>query len=190
MKIMSVSASSCSSLTLLWRDSRSDRSRPDILCSSATLPTSLQEVSFKYGPIHSLELDEKQLGRGKRARYYVMKKRFPKSSCTFAISEDQELPNELEHDVLEQDNNLSADDVSISDPSFVYEGSGGRPGLLSFYGYHRSKKDDVLVPITDKNQHTLLWFVAPAVLVASFIFPSLYLRQILSTIFEDSLLTG
>ncbi|KAL3512797.1 hypothetical protein ACH5RR_025514 [Cinchona calisaya] len=35
----------------------------------------------------------------------------------------------------------------------------------------------------------MLWLVGPAVLVASFIFPSFYLCKILSTIFEDSLIT-
>lgn len=42
----------------------------------------------------------------------------------------------------------------------------------------------------ERNPNNLLWFVGPAVLVASFVFPSLYLRRVLSAVFEDSLLTG
>lgn len=50
--------------------------------------------------------------------------------------------------------------------------------------------DEVIISNVQRNPSSLLWFIGPAVLVASFIFPSLYLRKILSAVFEDSLLTG
>lgn len=51
-------------------------------------------------------------------------------------------------------------------------------------------EDKVLISSPQKSQNNLLWFIGPSVLVASFIFPSLYMRRILSAVFEDSLLTG
>ncbi|XVF09355.1 hypothetical protein REPUB_Repub07fG0085400 [Reevesia pubescens] len=72
--------------------------------------------------------------------------------------------------------------------SIHFEGTDGKPGFISFYN-RPYKRDDEVIPNVQRNQSSLLWFIGPAVLVASFIFPSLYLRGILSTIFEDSLLT-
>ncbi|KAJ4959717.1 hypothetical protein NE237_019627 [Protea cynaroides] len=69
------------------------------------------------------------------------------------------------------------------------EGTGGKPGLISFYGYQYGRRGKMPLSGQRKNQQNLLWFVGPTVLVASFIFPSLYLRRILSTLFEDSLVT-
>ncbi|KAK8499552.1 hypothetical protein V6N12_018937 [Hibiscus sabdariffa] len=74
-------------------------------------------------------------------------------------------------------------------PSIHFEGSDGRPGFISFYNRPYKREDEVISNV-QRNQNSLLWFIGPAVLVASFILPSLYLRKILSTIFEDSLLTG
>ncbi|KAJ8566021.1 hypothetical protein K7X08_008597 [Anisodus acutangulus] len=105
----------------------------------------------------------------------------------FATAEDQ-LPNsELEEDGSEQE---SVEYIaSVSSSNFQIEGAGGKPGVLSFYNRPYRREEEILVSTAAKNQNILLWFVGPAVLIASFIFPSLYLRRILSTIFEDSLLT-
>lgn len=100
--------------------------------------------------------------------------------------------SELEEDVSEEESEHPSVEhiacVSISNAQL--EGAGGKPGVLSFYNRPSRREEKILVSTAAKNQNILLWFIGPAVLVASFILPSLYLRRILSTIFEDSLLTG
>lgn len=118
---------------------------------------------------------------------------YPKRRPIFCvISEDLFMDSELETDSLLQDANQSlSDEVSLIDSLCTEtEGAGGKPGFISFYNRPYKIEDKILVSNTGKNQNSLLWLVGPAVLVASFIFPSLYLRKILSIIFEDSLLTG
>lgn len=71
-----------------------------------------------------------------------------------------------------------------------YNGNDGKPGFISFYN-PRNKTEDITVP--PESQSTwgrLLWLIGPAVLVSSFILPPIYLRRIVSAVFEDSLLTG
>lgn len=97
-------------------------------------------------------------------------------------SESEEFPLDFAPQVDEED-------ITSTDSLVRYEGNGGKPGFVSFYGSQRVKENAVQ-PVTVRKKHSsLLWFAGPAVLVASFILPSLYLRRIISTIFEDSLLT-
>lgn len=90
---------------------------------------------------------------------------------------------------LLNDNPDPEDITPVGLSSVHFEGSDGRPGFISFYN-RQYKRDDEVISNVQRNQNSLLWFIGPAVLVASFILPSLYLRRILSMIFEDSLLTG
>lgn len=108
-----------------------------------------------------------------------------------AISEERTQYTEVKPDASEQVNYYPiAEDVSFtSSPNIQFEGTSGKPGLVSFYNRPYKRENDILVSNPQKSQNNLLWFIGPAVLVASFIFPSLYLRRILSTVFEDSLLT-
>lgn len=109
----------------------------------------------------------------------------------FATSEDQLLDSELEPDVSEEGSPEPLVEDFFADVSNVQaEGGGGRPGLVSFYNRPYRREDELIVYNGGKNDSTLLWVIGPAVLIASFIVPSLYLRRIISTIFEDSLLTG
>ena len=78
----------------------------------------------------------------------------------------------------------------VNDSYVHIERTGGRPGLITFYSHYYPREEEVLISGPRRNQNDPLWFVGPAVLVASFVFPSLYLRKILSAVFEDSLLTG
>ncbi|KAK6148352.1 hypothetical protein DH2020_019264 [Rehmannia glutinosa] len=105
--------------------------------------------------------------------------------------EDQEAFSELEPDDFEQEmQGLPAEDSTSENISYDHvEGARGKPGLISFYGPTQRREDEICVSTPAKNQNNLLWLVGPTVLVASFVFPSLYLRRILSSIFEDSLLT-
>ena len=108
------------------------------------------------------------------------------------VSEDQSQSTELEKAALvpENDDSIAEDISPVSDSSFHLSGSDGKPGLISFYNRPYGRDDEILLSNSGKSQNSILWFVGPAVLVASFIFPSLYLRKVLSIIFEDSLLTG
>lgn len=112
-------------------------------------------------------------------------------SVLFAVSEDQSHYSETEEETLEQEIDLpNHEDISTTSSSyFPFGASGGRPGSISFYNRPYKAVDEVPTSGTQRNNN-LLWFIGPAVLVASFVFPSLYLRKILSTVFEDSLLTG
>ncbi|XP_062116205.1 uncharacterized protein LOC133830282 isoform X2 [Humulus lupulus] len=120
------------------------------------------------------------------------KGRSPKwCSVLFAVSEEQPQHDGIELVASEQENLYpSAEDVSTaSNSNFIFDGTGGKPGLISFYNRSYKIEDKIHVSIPEKNHNSLLWFIGPAVLVASFVFPSLYLRRMLSAIFEDSLLT-
>ncbi|XP_047341344.1 uncharacterized protein LOC124945024 [Impatiens glandulifera] len=109
--------------------------------------------------------------------------------CISEVSEGQVVDDELiaEEPVIESVASISKDSYYVDDPLVPSESNGGKPGSVSFY--NRSYKGDYLLPSQAKNGNSLLWFISPAILVASFIFPSLYLRRILSAVFEDSLLT-
>ncbi|KAL6011473.1 hypothetical protein ACLOJK_001921 [Asimina triloba] len=69
------------------------------------------------------------------------------------------------------------------------ERTGGKAGFISFYGHPYRKRAEPVLSGPSKGDSDLFLFIGPAVVVASLVFPSLYLRRILSTIFEDSLLT-
>ncbi|KAK4726966.1 hypothetical protein R3W88_031883 [Solanum pinnatisectum] len=130
---------------------------------------------------HHFKLEKRKVLRSSSRRQFSF----------FATAEDQ-LPNsELEGDVSEQESERPSVEyiASVSSSNAQLEGAGGKPGVLSFYNRPYRREEKILVSTAAKNENILLWFVGPAVLVASFIFPSLYLRRILSTIFEDSLLT-
>ncbi|KAG8378824.1 hypothetical protein BUALT_Bualt07G0025000 [Buddleja alternifolia] len=129
-----------------------------------------------------------QLKHGKLTVKEILSKR---QCILFATSEDQESFHELESDDFEQQREQTpAGDVTSANISYQHiDGSGGKPGFISFYGLKQKREDEILVSRPGEYQKSLLWFVGPTVLVASFVFPSLYLRRILSTIFEDSLLT-
>lgn len=117
--------------------------------------------------------------------------RLSKRRCIlFATTDDQLSYSELEIDDFEQEIQAPLAEGASPTKYLHIEGSEGKPGFISFYNRPRRKENEILVSTTGKNQNSLLWFVGPTILVASFIVPSLYLRKILSTIFEDSLLTG
>ncbi|KAG6589440.1 hypothetical protein SDJN03_14863, partial [Cucurbita argyrosperma subsp. sororia] len=121
---------------------------------------------------------------------YGLLRRFPRrQNVLSAISEDQSQCSEQGE--LEQiDQQPTDEDISLENNSFLHsdECTGGKPGFISFYNHSKEGYQTRLSSV-QSNQHKFLWFVGPAVLVASFIFPSLYLRKLLSNIFEDSLLT-
>lgn len=110
----------------------------------------------------------------------------------FAASQDQPQYSEHTPDASEQeDDHPSAEALPTTSSSINhFPGADGKPGLISFYNRPYKMVDEVIISNVQRNPNSLLWFIGPAALVASFIFPSLYLRKILSAVFEDSLLTG
>ena len=110
----------------------------------------------------------------------------------FVVSEDQSQYCELERTTLVPENNdIVAEDISPARNFYFHlSGSDGKSGLISFYNRPYRRDSKILLSNPERSQNSILWFLGPAVLVASFIFPSLYLRKVLSIIFEDSLLTG
>ena len=114
-----------------------------------------------------------------------------RQNVLFATFKDQSQYIEIKLDGLELlSDHTDPEDISPFGLSSIhFEGTDGRLSFISFYN-HAYKRDDEVISNVQRNQSSLLWFIGPAVLVASFIFPSLYLRRILSTVFEDSLLTG
>ncbi|KAL5723875.1 hypothetical protein ACHQM5_007216 [Ranunculus cassubicifolius] len=118
-----------------------------------------------------------------------MQKKPKRQTHLFATTDDHSSDIELISDDPEQEQQYSdTEDFSLERSlPLHFEESAGKAGFISFYG-HRPK-DEILQVSPNKNQSNLIWFIGPSVLVASFIFPSLYLRRILSSIFEDSLLT-
>lgn len=115
-----------------------------------------------------------------------------RQSILFAASEDQSPSDELESDSSEQEEYYpNAEDIPPGSITYFHsKGTGGKPGLISFYNRPYKRVDEEVISGPPRNQNSVLWFIGPSILVASFIFPSLYLRRILSTVFEDSLLTG
>lgn len=115
-----------------------------------------------------------------------------KRRILLATSEDQQSFSELEPDDFkpESQGSPAEDSASINISYDHIEGARGKPGFISFHGPARRREDEIIASIPVKNQNNLLWLVGPTVLVASFVFPSLYLRRVLSLVFEDSLLTG
>ncbi|CAB4280759.1 unnamed protein product [Prunus armeniaca] len=156
------------------------------------------QLSLSRPPYCSQKHDAQQLryAKGKSCIFIqrVQKSinRIPKSrSVLFAVSEDQSQYSEIKPDAAEQENHRpdSEDIFPASGSYFHFDGTDGKPGLISFYNRPYKREEEVSTNNPERNQNNLLWFIGPAVLLASFIFPSLYLRKILSTVFEDSLLT-
>ncbi|KAK6920672.1 hypothetical protein RJ641_014350 [Dillenia turbinata] len=120
-----------------------------------------------------------------------LKERSRKRQCLFFAISGNDTSEEFNVDDPKLEKHHSsvelAEDIPIT--SSDIDGSFGKPGFVSFYSRTPKREDGSLPAGPEKTRNSLLWFVAPTVLVASFIFPSLYLRKILSTVFEDSLLT-
>ncbi|XP_062218861.1 uncharacterized protein LOC133918797 isoform X2 [Phragmites australis] len=114
-----------------------------------------------------------------------------KQIISFAAMDKQEpvVSPILETPVL-QETECGTKDAPASDSSsyFTYRG-GGKPGFISFQGSSYQKTIVESVPHPGKEASRLVWFVGPTILVSFLVLPSLYLRKVLSAVFEDSLLT-
>lgn len=89
------------------------------------------------------------------------------------------------------DTSSGTQDAPVSDSSsYSTDLGGGKPGFISFQGGSYQNKTVESVPHPGKEASRLVWFVGPTILVLFLVLPSLYLRKVLSAVFEDSLLTG
>lgn len=187
MAASSTSTSICSS-SLSWAASSSHYS-----ATTSSSKTSSLKGLFGRQPRYLLQLNN---SKGKlihaQCGTFGAPRKFPKRQIQlFASTEDHNSNIEFTSDASEQQKqHLVTEDLTPeSDTSIYFEGSVGKPGFISFYGRPHEKKEEYIELLPSKHQSILIWFIGPSVLVASFIFPSLYLRRILSSIFEDSLLT-
>lgn len=171
-------------------------------CVATSLSSPLQQrkklICLSRGLFDRLRLDSYQQTPTKVVKTCGFMYGIPKikSNCRErykppAAFDDSFLDSDLEPDALEPDlDEPLSEHISIPDSLYVYaEGFGGRPGFISFYNRPYRSDGESTRPVPKRKQSELLWFVGPAVLVVSFVFPSLYLRKILSAVFEDSLLT-
>ncbi|KAG8077678.1 hypothetical protein GUJ93_ZPchr0007g3640 [Zizania palustris] len=90
---------------------------------------------------------------------------------------------------LVEETESSTGDSPASDSSYFTDQSVGKPGFISFQGSNYRMRSVESVPHPGKEASRLVWFVGPTILVAFLVLPSLYLRRVLSAVFEDSLLT-
>lgn len=113
-------------------------------------------------------------------------------SALFVVFKDQSPYSELETAALLPENHdPTLEEISpASNSSFHLAVSDGKPGTISFYNCPYRSDREVISSNLKGIQNSKWWVMAPAVLVTSFAFPSLYLRRILLVFFEDSLLTG
>ncbi|KAI3807025.1 hypothetical protein L1987_22945 [Smallanthus sonchifolius] len=171
-----------------------------ISCVSTSLSSSFQPRKTPLVSLPPRLLDSRQLKISVNTRCSLHRRlntnqRFPNRRIIFfASSNDLISDSEIESDDNTDQEDDIDDDILIEDDVAskieTVEISRGRPGFISFYNQSYKKEPEVIVStISTTNQTNLLWFVGPGVLVASFIFPSLYMRKILSSVFEDSLLT-
>ncbi|KAJ0236397.1 hypothetical protein HA466_0257080 [Hirschfeldia incana] len=110
-----------------------------------------------------------------------------RASLRLATSEEQSQYTDDQETISQQ---TIPEDTPQDDSSLIqYSGNGGKPGFISFYNPRNKTEDLVLSPEPQTTWERLLWLTGPAVLVSSFTLPPIYLRRIVSAIFEDSLLT-
>ncbi|PIA61809.1 hypothetical protein AQUCO_00200064v1 [Aquilegia coerulea] len=186
-------AVSIGSSSLSWTTSSSSSNHLKRCSKCVAVHGSFSKGSFGRHRSRSLQMNNLK-GKSSQFLYGIVeaKRTFPKRQPhLFATTEDHSSDNGLTSDASEQDKEYeNVEGLSEeSDLPIPFGGYNGRPGFLSFYGHSNEKQVETLVPSPVKNRSNLIWFIGPSVLVASFIFPSLYLRKILSSIFEDSLLT-
>jgi hypothetical protein len=91
---------------------------------------------------------------------------------------------------VEETDNSTEDSPASGSSSYFTERGNGKSGFISFQGSSYQMKSVESVPHPGKEASRLVWFVGPTILVAFLVLPSLYLRKVLSAVFEDSLLTG
>lgn len=108
----------------------------------------------------------------------------------FANLDNQAPLTETDIDDLDEENeDLVQEDFTNGIPYTPMGMAEGKPGFVSFCGPSYPIKEEGTETYLAKEPSKFLWFIAPTILVASFVFPSLYMRKLVLVVFEDSLLT-
>ncbi|CAL4947900.1 unnamed protein product [Urochloa decumbens] len=109
----------------------------------------------------------------------------------FAATDKQEPVVSLASDTPVLQHSEGGTEVApASESTSYFTGRGaGKPGFISFQGSSFQKTTVESVPHPGKEASRLVWFIGPTILVSFLVLPSLYLRKLLSAVFEDSLLT-
>lgn len=113
-------------------------------------------------------------------------------TAPFVSFEDHLRNSELEITALVAENiEPDPEDISpVGNSSFHSSGSDGKPGIISFYSGPYGRNRGVVPSSLERTQSSKLWFLGPAVIVTSFVFPVFDVRRVLRHVFEDSLSTG
>lgn len=109
--------------------------------------------------------------------------------CFAAADKQEPIASPTSDMTVLQNTESSNADSSTSGCSFSNERGVGKSGFISFHGGGSQTIAVESVPHPGKEASRLVWFVGPTILVAFLVLPSLYLRKVLSAVFEDSLLT-
>ncbi|KAL6614661.1 hypothetical protein ACP70R_036931 [Stipagrostis hirtigluma subsp. patula] len=114
-----------------------------------------------------------------------------KRIMSFAATNSQEpiVSPSVDTPVLQETESAAKDDPASDSSSYFTDSGGGKPGFVSFQGSSYQKTTVESVPHPGKEASRLVWFIGPTILVSFLVLPSLYLRKVLSAVFEDSLLT-
>ena len=81
------------------------------------------------------------------------------------------------------------DTFPIASSCFHISGNDGKP-VVTFCNSPFSRDNEVNSSNSERTMNTILWFIGPAVLVASLGFPLICLPEIFCRIFRDKSLTG
>ncbi|XP_066314842.1 uncharacterized protein [Miscanthus floridulus] len=113
-----------------------------------------------------------------------------KRTICFAATDKQEPVVSLTSDMPVLQETESGTKVTPASENSYFSGrDAGKPGFISFHGSSFQKTTVESVPHPGKEASRLVWFIGPTILVSFLVLPSLYLRKVLSAVFEDSLLT-
>jgi hypothetical protein len=114
-----------------------------------------------------------------------------KRTICFAATDKQEPVVSRSSDMPVLHEAESGTKVTPASENSYFAGRGaGKPGFISFQESTFRKSTVESVPHPGKEASRLVWFIGPTILVSFLVLPSLYLRKVLSAVFEDSLLTG
>lgn len=113
-----------------------------------------------------------------------------KRTICFAATDKQEPVVSRSSDMPVLHEAESGTKVTPASENSYFAGRGaGKPGFISFQESTFRKSTVESVPHPGKEASRLVWFIGPTILVSFLVLPSLYLRKVLSAVFEDSLLT-
>ncbi|KAL6839842.1 hypothetical protein ACP4OV_029652 [Aristida adscensionis] len=154
-------------------------------CPKFARPFPIQRVNGSmWQHLGTLKGQVLRSGGGHGGRFHI------KRIISFAAMDSQEpiLPPTLDTPVLQEIESGAKDAPASGSSSYFTDTGGGKPGFISFQRSHYQKTVES-VPHPGKEASRLVWFIGPTILVSFLVLPSLYLRKVLSAVFEDSLLT-